>query len=89
MTHVRPPPPKKTTRQILEDAAQLATATVDEQVPSLSSRPVSLDGWRALDRVETQAGALVGKPREKLLSLDEMLAVAAAARSGPSVGGGN
>jgi adrenodoxin-NADP+ reductase len=39
------------------------------------ARPVSWQDWQEIDRAEKAKGALLGKPREKFTSVDEMLRV--------------
>lgn len=36
---------------------------------------VTWDGWKAIDREEVRRGKLKGKPREKIISIEEMIAV--------------
>lgn len=36
---------------------------------------VDFDGWEKIDRVETERGKGVGKPREKILNVAEMLEI--------------
>ncbi len=50
-------------------------ALLAERAPGL----VTADGWRAIDRHELASGARARRPRVKLASRDELLAVAAAA----------
>ncbi len=38
--------------------------------------PISYDQWRLIDSAETQQGEKSGKPREKITSVDQMLAIA-------------
>jgi ferredoxin--NADP+ reductase len=40
------------------------------------SQIVSYADWAAIDAAETRRGALLGKPREKLVSVSELLAAA-------------
>jgi len=42
--------------------------------------PVRWEGWEAIDAVEVERGSAIGKPREKIVSVPEMLEIAAAAR---------
>ena len=37
------------------------------------SRYVSFDGWMKVDAAETERGKLKGKPREKMIEVEEML----------------
>lgn len=39
-------------------------------------KPVMFSDWEKIDRVETSRGEAIGKPREKLLTVEEMLQVA-------------
>lgn len=39
-------------------------------------RPIGLDGWRAIDREERRQGAASGRPRTKIVTLDELRATA-------------
>lgn len=36
---------------------------------------VSFDGWRKIDKVEIEKGEKVGKPREKIVDVKEMLKI--------------
>jgi adrenodoxin-NADP+ reductase len=36
--------------------------------------PVPFSGWQSIDRVELEFGSQLGKPREKLLTVKDMLA---------------
>jgi hypothetical protein len=38
-------------------------------------RVVGYDDWRRIDAAEIERGAALGKPREKFVSVDEMLGV--------------
>jgi hypothetical protein len=51
-------------------------------MPMLRARGVAVvdgEGWRRIDAAERAAGAAAGKPREKIVDLEEMLRVAATA----------
>ncbi|XP_061764816.1 NADPH:adrenodoxin oxidoreductase, mitochondrial isoform X3 [Nerophis ophidion] len=39
-------------------------------------KPVTFSGWEKIDRVETTRGGSTGKPREKMLTVEEMLQLA-------------
>jgi len=39
-------------------------------------KPVSFDQWRKIDQVEQERGRKLGKPREKIISVQEMLDIA-------------
>ena len=43
---------------------------------------VSFDDWQAMDRIEVQRGQVIGKPREKITSVEEMLQIAREQRYG-------
>lgn len=43
---------------------------------SAGVKPVIFSDWEKIDSVETRKGEAVGKPREKLLTVQEMLQVA-------------
>ena len=38
-------------------------------------RPVSFADWEKIDRVECERGRKLGKPREKIVSTEEMLRI--------------
>lgn len=42
---------------------------------SVGVKPAIFSDWEKIDNVETSRGEAVGKPREKLLSVEEMLQV--------------
>jgi len=56
-------------------SADLAVALAGVEV-------VDLDGWRALDRAELALGAAIGRPRVKVLDLDEMVRIATGGATG-------
>jgi ferredoxin--NADP+ reductase len=78
-----------TVARLVEDlegctAAALPASWADETPALLDARGVrwvSFDDWRALDRHEVERGASAGKPREKVVVPDEMLAVVEASRA--------
>ena len=39
-------------------------------------RPVFFDQWRKIDQVEQERGSKLGKPREKIIKVQEMLDIA-------------
>lgn len=43
---------------------------------STGVKPVIFSDWEKIDCVETSNGEAIGKPREKLLTVEEMLQVA-------------
>jgi len=50
---------------------------VMEQHPDLKIQPVSYKDWLKIDRVEQERGRQLGKVREKIVDIDEMLEIAA------------
>jgi len=48
-------------------------AAVDDLLASRGVRVISYDDWRKIDAAEIARGRATGKPREKFLSVDEML----------------
>ncbi|MDZ7801629.1 MAG: FAD-dependent oxidoreductase [Trueperaceae bacterium] len=67
----------ETVRALLADPPLAPEDVSDEAIPSLlASRgveAVDFDGWLALDRWETRAGEPAGRPRVKVVNVDEML----------------
>lgn len=55
-------------------AAGARNASNEGNAPS-GKRVVEMPEWEKIDRVEVERGRLVGKPREKILSVREMLEV--------------
>ena len=43
---------------------------------STGVKPVFFDQWRKIDQVEQERGRKLGKPREKIISVQEMLDIA-------------
>lgn len=43
---------------------------------STGVKPVLFSDWEKIDSVETTKGEAIGKPREKILTMQEMLTVA-------------
>lgn len=39
------------------------------------SQPVSFADWERIDRVERRRGEVSGKPREKIVSIEEMMRI--------------
>lgn len=77
----------ETVTALLEDArAGVLTAPVrspDDLDRLLAARQPDLvdwDGWRAIDRYEVQAGAIVGRPRLKLTTAEALVSVARTGR---------
>lgn len=56
----------------------LDAAAVCERLQGAGARIVDAEGWRAIDRFETEAGARQDRPRVKLTDRDELLATAGA-----------
>lgn len=80
----------ETVERILNDLDGLAlgTSTGDRDVvlERLAQRKVQVvdrAGWRAIDAEERRRGSEHGRPRAKILDVEEMLAVAAGARTAP------
>lgn len=71
----------ETAKALVDDVATLAPCEVPETdalVELLSSRGVrvvSFADWQKIDAVEVERGKAKGKPREKIVSVEEMLAV--------------
>lgn len=67
----------KTVDALLADPLPDPADTSDEAIPALlrakGARWVDFDGWLRLDAAETEAGAPAGRPRVKVVSIDEML----------------
>lgn len=57
-------------------ASEVARPAIDELLRSRGARVVTWEGWKAIDRVERERGKAVGKVREKLTSVDDLLAAA-------------
>jgi ferredoxin--NADP+ reductase len=72
----------ETVRHLLADApglvpcAEPSRDALLELVASRNVRVVDYDAWRAIDAAEVARGAAAGKPREKFVNVEEMLAVA-------------
>nr|XP_057918083.1 NADPH:adrenodoxin oxidoreductase, mitochondrial isoform X2 [Doryrhamphus excisus] len=74
-----------TARSLMEDmdSGKLDVSTAKSGAQSIRSllekrevKPVTFSDWEKIDRVETRRGESTGKPREKLLTVEEMLQVA-------------
>jgi ferredoxin/flavodoxin---NADP+ reductase len=67
----------ETVRGLLADPLPPVEEASDEALPNLLARrgveAIDFDGWLALDRAETEAGAASGRPRVKVVAVDEML----------------
>jgi ferredoxin--NADP+ reductase len=73
----------ETAARLLDDAGSLAPcaerdrAAVRAWIASKGARAISYDDWRRIDAAEVARGKPLGKPREKFVSVEEMLAVVA------------
>lgn len=74
-----------TARSLLDDLSSGAVDVAAERLGSVGVRallahrgvkPVTFSDWEKIDLVETQRGEAMGRPREKLLTVKEMLDVA-------------
>ncbi|XP_070847048.1 NADPH:adrenodoxin oxidoreductase, mitochondrial isoform X2 [Chaetodon trifascialis] len=74
-----------TARSLLEDmdsgtvdvsAARPGSQSISGLLEKRGVRPVIFSDWEKIDRVEINRGEATGKPREKLLTVEEMLQVA-------------
>ncbi|XP_054913652.1 NADPH:adrenodoxin oxidoreductase, mitochondrial [Poeciliopsis prolifica] len=74
-----------TARSLLEDmdsgaldvsAAKPGSQAVSSLLEERGVKPVTFSDWEKIDSLETRRGEACGKPREKLLSVEEMLKVA-------------
>ncbi|XP_031696553.1 NADPH:adrenodoxin oxidoreductase, mitochondrial-like [Anarrhichthys ocellatus] len=74
-----------TARSLVEDmesgtldvsAAKPGSRSVSALLEQRGVKPVTFSDWEKIDGVETRRGEAVGKPREKLLTVEEMLQVA-------------
>lgn len=72
----------ETVAALLQDLAQLdsqakpGAAGLEESLRQRNVRVVDYSDWKRIDTVEIERGAPKGKPREKIVSIDEMLSVA-------------
>lgn len=68
----------ETVERILADLPALAapSASVDLLLSGALGRRVDYAGWERIDAEETARGRLSGKPREKVVAIDEMFAIA-------------
>jgi len=60
------------------DAASVSRAAIDQLLGARGLRVVSWEGWKRIDQRERERGAKVGKPREKLTSVAELVEAAGA-----------
>lgn len=73
----------ETVKHVLADASGLprcaepSRAAVVSLLESRGVRVVGYEDWKRIDAAETSRGAAVGKPREKFIRVEEMLAVSA------------
>ncbi|XP_019939131.2 NADPH:adrenodoxin oxidoreductase, mitochondrial [Paralichthys olivaceus] len=76
-----------TARSLLEDmesgtldvsAAKSGSQTISALLEDRGVKPVTFSAWEKINSVEKRRGDAVGKPREKLLTVEEMLEVARA-----------
>lgn len=74
----------ETVRALLSDPLPEVEDASEAALPALLDRrgvhAIDFDGWLALDRAETEAGAACGRPRVKVVEVDEMLRRAREAR---------
>ena len=68
---------RQTVASLLEDLENLPDVTVENDLnDAIESSTVSWSGYERIDEYEVRAGEAVGKPREKMTSVSEMLSVA-------------
>jgi ferredoxin/flavodoxin---NADP+ reductase len=60
------------------EAAAVSRDAIDRLLDARGIRSVSWEGWKRMDRIERERGAEAGKLREKLIDVDEALAIAGA-----------
>lgn len=60
----------------MDSGAKPGFSGLTQQLAAKSLNAVDYAGWQAIDALETQRGAALGKPREKMTRIEEMLAVA-------------
>ncbi|KAI9529386.1 hypothetical protein NQZ68_011091 [Dissostichus eleginoides] len=74
-----------TARSVLEDmdsgtlntsAAKPGSQSINALLENRGVKPVTFSEWEKIDSEEVRRGAAIGKPREKLLTVEEMLQVA-------------
>ncbi|KAH8336721.1 hypothetical protein KR059_001821 [Drosophila kikkawai] len=65
-------------KSICDDIAAnvLDTSCAKPGYEAADKRVVTWDGWKRIDQFESEAGKAKGKPREKIVSIEEMLRVA-------------
>ena len=56
--------------------ARIRIPPVRIRIQARGVRVVGADGWVAIDAEEKKRGAAVGKPREKIVEVEELLAAA-------------
>lgn len=68
----------ETVERILADLPVLAapSASTDQLLGGVPGRCVDYAGWERIDAEETARGRVSGKPREKVVAIDEMFAIA-------------
>ncbi|VAX38225.1 Ferredoxin--NADP(+) reductase, actinobacterial (eukaryote-like) type [hydrothermal vent metagenome] len=75
------PDSEETVKHLLEDVASLTLCEIPDTSALLNIlkekkvRVVTLDDWKKIDVAEIENGQKIGKPREKFVSLNDMLAV--------------
>ena len=68
---------RQTVASLLEDLENLPDVAVENDLnDAIESSTVSWSGYERIDEYEVRAGEAVGKPREKMTSVSEMLSVA-------------
>ena len=68
---------RQTVASLLEDLENLPDVAVENDLnDAIESSTVSWSGYERIDEYEVRAGEAVGKPREKMTSVSEMLNVA-------------
>jgi ferredoxin--NADP+ reductase len=75
----------ETVNTLLQELAQLdsqakpGAEAVEELLRQRGVKVIDYSGWKRIDAVEVERGAAEEKPREKIVSIEEMLAIAARA----------
>ncbi|KAI4790375.1 hypothetical protein KUCAC02_034680 [Chaenocephalus aceratus] len=57
-------------------AAKPGSQSINALLENRGVKPVTFSEWEKIDSEEVRRGAAIGKPREKLLTVEEMLQVA-------------
>ncbi len=66
---------KSSPEEILQPKKGGEGEVIVELLRKRGGRPITFEDWKKIEKEEERRGALLGKPREKITSIEEMLRI--------------